>query len=201
MQKSIQFLIEKEPVFDELYQKYGIPFIPIREEGFETLCKLILEQQVSLASAKACYEKLKLYLTVISPENILKVTSEELRNNGVSRQKAIYLKALSEAVVKEEINLNSFSKKSEPEIRSELIQIKGIGNWTIDIYLMFSLQHPDILPLGDVAIVNSIKELFNCSNREEVIKLSISWKPYRSMAAFFLWHHYLESRKRKPLVY
>lgn len=201
MHDSIQFLIKYEPVFDKLYQKYGVPFIPFREQGFQTLCKLIIEQQVSLASAKACYQKLESFLGEINPKSILKTSVEDLRNNGVSRQKATYLHSLSEAVLSKTIDLNSLQDKDEGFVRSELIQIKGIGNWTIDIYLMFSLQHQDILPIGDIAIVNSIKELFSCSTTDEIINLSENWKPYRSMASFFLWHHYLESRGRKPLVY
>lgn len=201
MQQSIQYLIKREPVFKLLYEKYGTPFIPYREPGFETLCKLIIEQQVSLASAKACYQKLELFLQKITPENILNKTIEDLRSNGISRQKATYLHALSETVFNKKIDLNSLESKSAERVRSELIQIKGIGNWTIDIYLMFSLQNEDILPLGDVAIINSIKELFNCTNIEEIVKISSNWSPHRSMAAFFLWHHYLESRGRKPLVY
>ncbi|BCY27461.1 hypothetical protein [Flavobacterium okayamense] len=85
MQESIQFLIEKEPVFDNLYKKYGVPFIPFRKQGFETLCKLIIEQQVSLACAKACYQKLESFLGEIKPESILKSSIEDLRINGVSR--------------------------------------------------------------------------------------------------------------------
>ena len=201
MEESIQFLIENEVVFKHLYQKYGVPFIPYRKPGFETLCKLIIEQQVSLASAKACFQKLELFLGKITPQSILSVSLEELRNNGLSKQKANYLHNLSEAVLTKKINLKSLENKNDEAVRSELIQLKGIGNWTIDIYLMFSLESPDILPLGDIAIVNSLKELFNCSNMQEMVEISQKWSPHRSMAAFFLWHHYLESRGRKPLVY
>lgn len=201
MEESIQFLIENEVVFKHLYQKYGVPFIPYRKPGFETLCKLIIEQQVSLASAKACFQKLELFLGKITPQSILSVSLEELRNNGLSKQKANYLHNLSEAVLTKKINLKSLENKNDEAVRSELIQIKGIGNWTIDIYLMFSLESPDILPLGDIAIVNSLKELFTCSNIQEMVEISQKWSPHRSMAAFFLWHHYLESRGRKPLVY
>ncbi|BCY27460.1 DNA-3-methyladenine glycosylase family protein [Flavobacterium okayamense] len=109
--------------------------------------------------------------------------------------------SLSEAVLSKKIDLNSLQNKDETTVRSELIQVKGIGNWTIDIYLMFSLQYQDILPIGDIAIVNTIKDLFGYLTSDEIINLSHNWKPYRSMAAFFLWHHYLESRGRKPLIY
>ena len=102
--------------------------------------------------------------------------------------------------VSEELDLESFTSKSVDGVRNELIQIKGIGHWTIDVYLMFSLQSPDIIPLGDSAVVNTIKELFGVHTNDEILRLSNNWKPYRSMATFILWHHYLEKRNRKPMV-
>lgn len=201
MQKAIDYLIKKDKVMFDLYKMHGKPYIPSRPEGFETLCKLIIEQQVSLESARACFLNLEKNIGTVTPENILKHTEEEIRTFSISRQKATYLKALSEAVTNGSLDLSSLSTKSEEQVRKELIQIKGIGNWTIDIYLIFSLQSPNIIPLGDIAIVNTIKELFNCTTSEEIEKISNNWKPYNSMASFFLWHYYLEKRNRKPVVY
>lgn len=199
MQEAITFLIEKEEAFKKLHLQYGNPFIPSRPQGFVTLCKLILEQQVSIDSAKACFLKIENLLGEVTPETILNCSDEDLKSCGVSRQKISYLKILAKAV-SEELDLESFASKSVDAVRSELIKIKGIGNWTIDVYLLFSLQSPDILPLGDIAIVNTIKELFDIHTREEMEQLSQNWKPYRSMATFMLWHHYLEKRNRKPIV-
>lgn len=199
MQEAITFLIEKEEAFKKLHLQYGNPFIPSRPQGFVTLCKLILEQQVSIDSAKACFLKIENLLGEVTPETILNCSEEDLKSCGVSRQKISYLKILAKAV-SEELDLESFASKSVDAVRSELIKIKGIGNWTIDVYLLFSLQSPDILPLGDIAIVNTIKELFDIHTREEMEQLSQNWKPYRSMATFMLWHHYLEKRNRKPIV-
>jgi DNA-3-methyladenine glycosylase II len=201
MQKAIDYLIKKDKVMFDLYKMHGKPYIPSRPEGFETLCKLIIEQQVSLESAKACFFNLEKNIGLITPENILKHTEEEIRTFSISRQKATYLKALSETVTNGSLDLSSLSTKSEEQVRKELIQIKGIGNWTIDIYLMFSLQSSNIIPLGDIAIINTIKELFNCTTSEEIEEISNHWKPYNSMASFFLWHYYLEKRNRKPVVY
>ncbi|HOD11202.1 MAG TPA: DNA-3-methyladenine glycosylase 2 family protein [Flavobacterium sp.] len=183
-----------------MYLQYGKPFIPSRPEGFQTLCKLILEQQVSIESARACYQKLERFLIEVTPITISTISIEELRDCSVSRQKAVYLKALAEAILNKSLVLETLSQKTDDEVRKELIKIKGIGNWTIDVYLMFSLQSEDIIPLGDIAVVNTIKELFDCKTSEEIAKLSENWKPYRSMATFFLWHHYLEKRNRKPIV-
>jgi len=200
MKDAISFLVEKDEVFKKLYLQYGKPFIPSRPEGFQTLCKLILEQQVSIESARACYQKLERFLIEVTPITISTISIEELRDCSVSRQKAVYLKALAEAILNKSLVLETLSQKTDDEVRKELIKIKGIGNWTIDVYLMFSLQSEDIIPLGDIAVVNTIKELFDCKTSEEIVKLSENWKPYRSMATFFLWHHYLEKRNRKPIV-
>lgn len=199
MKEAISFLVEKEPVFKSLHQQYGTFFIPSRPAGFVTLCKLILEQQVSIDSAKACFNKIELLLGIVSPETIAQCTDEDLKSCGVSRQKIVYLKTLSNAV-SAELDLESFTSKTADEVRNELIQLKGIGNWTIDVYLMFALQSPDIIPLGDIAVVNTIKELFDVHTKEEMFLLSENWKPFRTMATFMLWHHYLEKRNRKPFV-
>lgn len=197
MQEAIAYLVEKDVVFKELHQQYGNPFVPSRPEGFQTLCKLILEQQVSIESARACYVKIENSLGDVSPETIKNATEEILRSCGVSRQKTIYMKALAEAILDETLVLETLSQKHPDEVRRELIQIKGIGNWTIDVYLMFSLQSQDILPIGDIAVVNTIKELYGCEDKEAMIVMAENWKPYRSMATYFLWHHYLVKRKRK----
>jgi DNA-3-methyladenine glycosylase II len=199
MQEAISFLVEKEPVFKNLQQQYGTFFIPSRPSGFVTLCKLILEQQVSIDSAKACFLKIENLLGTVSPETISQCADEDLKSCGVSRQKISYLKIVSKAV-SEELDLESFPSKTADEVRNELIQLKGIGNWTIDVYLMFALQSPDIIPLGDIAVVNTIKELFDIHTKEQMVTLSENWKPYRTMATFMLWHHYLEKRNRKPFV-
>ena len=199
MKEAITFLVDKDAVFKKLHQQYGTFYIPSRPSGFVTLCKLILEQQVSIDSAKACFLKIENLLVTVSPETISQCSDEDLRSCGVSRQKISYLKVLANAVA-EELDLESFASKSADEVRNELIKLKGIGNWTIDVYLMFALQSPDIIPLGDIAVVNTIKELFNVHTKEEMEKLSENWRPFRTMATFILWHHYLEKRNRKPFA-
>lgn len=199
MQEAITFLVEKDAVFKSLHQQYGEFFIPSRPPGFVTLCKLILEQQVSIDSAKATYLKIENFLGEVTPATIINCSDEALRNCGVSRQKSLYLKTLAQAV-SEELDLESFNAKTADEVRNELIKLKGIGHWTIDVYLMFALQSPDIIPLGDIAVVNTIKELYDVHTKEEMEQLSANWKPYRTMATFILWHHYLQKRNRKPFV-
>jgi DNA-3-methyladenine glycosylase II len=197
MQKAIDYLSSKDAVFQTIIKTYGIPKIPSRPQGFETLALLILEQQVSIDSAKATYLKLKSKVSDFEPENLIALPDEDYRVCGVSRQKTKYIKCLSEAILTKTIALESLPNKSSEQVRDELIQIKGIGNWTIDVYLMFCLQAPDIIPLGDIAVVNTIKELWKIETKPEMEILATNWKPYRSMATFLLWHHYLEKRNRK----
>jgi DNA-3-methyladenine glycosylase II len=197
MQQAINYLSEKDTIFKTIIDQYGIPVIPSRPQGFETLALLILEQQVSIDSAKATYLKLKNKVQDFKPQNLLSFPDEEYRECGVSRQKTKYIKCLSEAILGKQVILESLPNKTAQEVREELIKIKGIGNWTIDVYLMFSLQEKDIISLGDVAVVNTIKELFQIQDKQEMEIYTQKWAPYRSMATFLLWHHYLQKRNRK----
>lgn len=197
MKKAVEYLIENEPIFKVIIEKYGFPVIPKRPQGFETLVLLILEQQVSIDSAKATFLKLKAKEENFKPELLLLLADEEYRNLGVSRQKTSYIKALSHSIINKDIDIESLATKSSQQVRDELIKIKGIGNWTIDVYLMFSLQSPDIIPLGDIAVVNTIKELLNIYDKQEMEIYVAKWSPYRSAATFLLWHHYLNKRNRK----
>jgi DNA-3-methyladenine glycosylase II len=147
-------------------------------------------------SAKATFLKLKTKEKTVEPNALLNLSDEEFRNLGVSRQKTSYIKALSTAILNKDIDLESLPSKTAQQVREELIKIKGIGNWTIDIYLMFCLQAPDLLPLGDIAVVNTIKELLDIHNKEDMEVHTIRWSPYRSVATYLLWHHYLNKRNR-----
>lgn len=197
MKKAFDFLIETDSVFKKIIDLYGYPKqIPSRPEGFETLVLLILEQQVSIASAKATFLKIRESILEIVPENLVSLSEEDFKTLGVSRQKAKYIKSLSEAVISRQIELETLDSKTSDEVRAELIQLKGIGNWTIDIYLMFCLKKEDLLPLGDIAVVNTMKELFDHQSKEEMEIYAQKWSPYKSFATYLLWHYYLCKRNR-----
>ena len=140
MQQAVKYLLEKDTIFNHIIDKYGLPIIPKRPQGFETLVLLILEQQVSIDSAKATFFKLKEKEQNFQPESLLYISDEEYRNIGVSRQKTSYIKALSSSIINNEIDIESLSTKSSQQVREELIKIKGIGNWTIDVYFHFRRQ-------------------------------------------------------------
>ncbi|WP_238707443.1 DNA-3-methyladenine glycosylase family protein [Chryseobacterium viscerum] len=121
----------------------------------------------------------------------------------VSRQKTIYIRGLAQAMINGEINLEKMPEMPNDEVRKTLIQLKGIGNWTIDVYLMFTLQRTDIFPIGDLAAVNALKRLKNLSpkmGREEILEMTKQWAPLRSVASMILWHYYLSDSRKKTKV-
>ena len=199
MQKALKHLYKNDNIFQAIVKEYGLPVIPTRPQGFETLALLILEQQVSIDSAKATFTKLKAIAKKFTPKIMLQLPDETYRSAGVSRQKTSYIKALATAVLNKELDIESLANKPAEIVREELIKIKGIGNWTIDVYLMFCLQSLDIIPLGDIAVVNTIKELLDIHDRNEMETHTKKWSPHRSAATFLLWHYYLGKRKRKAV--
>lgn len=194
--EDIQVLIEKDAIFADIYKEYGPPTNWNRPPGFIALSKMILEQQVSLASAKAHFDKLNGYIDSFSPDNILKLSDEEMRACQISRQKTKYLRSLSEAIINGNLDLENLHNLPEDHIRQQLTSIKGIGDWTCDVYLIFCLQSKDIFPIGDIALVNSVKELTAADTKMEILMEAEKWKPLRSLASFFLWFYYLKKRNR-----
>lgn len=194
--QDIKKLTAAHTIFFKLKEQYGIPPNWQRPQGFVSLSRIILEQQVSLAAAEAHFKKLNSYLSEFSPPEILKLTDEEMRACQISRQKAKYLRGLSIAVINKDLFFDKLPKLSLEEVRKKLTSIKGIGHWTTDIYLMFCLQSKDIFPLGDVALINTIKELTKVKTKSGIVRLTQKWKPNRSLAAYFLWYYYLKKRNR-----
>jgi DNA-3-methyladenine glycosylase II len=194
--KDISQLIKIDNIFAFINDKYGAPPNWTRPHGFISLSKIILEQQVSLASANAHFLKLNGYIDAFIPSNILRLSDGEMRICQLSRQKAIYLRALSTAIIDGVIDLEKLPGLKESEVRKQLTGIKGIGDWTADIYLMFCLQSKNIFPFGDIAIIKTVKELSEAKTKEEILNLADRWKPFRSLAAYFLWHYYLSKRNK-----
>lgn len=180
-----------------ILKKYGYPPLWSRPSSFSTLIHIILEQQVSLASALAAFNKLKEKIGLITPEKVLSLSDEEMRACYFSRQKTIYARHLAEAIVSSQLNLEELSILPDHLIREKLKQIKGIGDWTVDVYLLFALKRTDVFPVGDLAMVNAfrdIKQLSKEISREAIIEMARPWQPYRSIGTMLLWHHYIQKR-------
>ncbi|MFM9908441.1 MAG: DNA-3-methyladenine glycosylase family protein [Chitinophagaceae bacterium] len=192
-------LSKKERKFQKIIASHGYPPIWSRSNSFASLIHIILEQQVSLASAKAAFTKLKAYTGVITPKKILALTDAELRACYFSRQKTLYARALATAIESKQLQLKKLTRLSDEQVRAELKKIKGIGDWTVDVYLLFVLKRADVFPTGDLAMMNALKEVKQLptnTTKEYVLALAEKWRPYRSIACCLLWHHYLKTRNK-----
>lgn len=181
-----------------VYRTYGIPPLWDREPGFATLLQIILEQQVSLASAKACFDKLTAHVGHVSPHNVLLLNDAELKTVGFSRQKATYARHLAEALLEERLDLSSLHTLPDEVVKAELIKLKGVGEWTSDIYLLMALLRPDVMPKGDIALHTAWHKLTGDPRptSDEFVAMAVKWAPYRSVAARLLWHFYLSERAK-----
>lgn len=190
-------LAKKDGDLRKIIKQHGYPPMWTRPATFQTLILFILEQQVSLASAYAAFKKLKERIGFVTPARILSLTDAELRSCYFSRQKIVYARELAKAVQSKQLRLRKFTNAHEDEVRIELKKIKGIGDWTVDVYLMHALQRADLFPLGDIALVNSLKEtkqLHPQTTKEKMLKISEPWRPYRTIASMILWHAYIQKR-------
>jgi DNA-3-methyladenine glycosylase II len=187
-----QHVASKDNDLQKIIAEIGHPPVWIRANSFETLVLIILEQQVSLASAYAAFKKLQERIR-ITPQNLLQLTDEEMRSCYLSRQKIVYTRLLANAIFSKKINLKKFEGLPDDLVRIELKKIKGIGDWTVDIYLIHALRRMDVFPVGDLALVNSIKIVKQLKDisKEELILMSEKWKPFRSMATMIFWHYYI----------
>ena len=180
--------------------RHGLPPLWAREPGFATLVHIILEQQVSLASAKAAFDKLAAALDTITPHKLLTLDDAQLKAIGFSRQKVVYTRHLAEAIVGRRFSPNQLTRMSDEDAKAALVQLKGIGNWTADIYLLMVLRRPDVWPVGDLALqlaAQRIKQLQARPTPLQLEALGELWRPYRAVAARVLWHHYLSERAAK----
>lgn len=181
---------------------YGVPPMWDREPGFATLLQIILEQQVSLASAKACFDKLELRLGQVTPENFLTVSDLDLKRDGFSRQKTSYGRGLANAIIEGTLELSTLEHLADADVKEALISLKGIGNWTADIYLLMALLRPDVMPRGDIALHSAWHRISGepKPTSDEFLTIAERWRPHRSTAARLLWHYYLSEKRsrRRP---
>jgi len=190
-------LAETDQHLARAHKMYGTPPLWSRPPGFETLLQIILEQQVSLASAKACFDKLAARLGGVSPETVLTLDDAEMKRVGFSRQKAGYARHLSEAILERGLDLDSLNRLPDAEVKAELTKLKGVGEWTSDIYLLMALLRPDVMPKGDIALHTAWHKLTGepRPTSDKFLAIAERWEPYRSVAARILWYFYLSERK------
>jgi DNA-3-methyladenine glycosylase II len=181
-------------------ERFGPPPLWAREPSFATLVHMILEQQVSLASALAAFERLdEASGGVVTPEALLRLDAAKMRSIGFSRQKAGYARDLALAVTNG-FALSELEAMTDEDARAALVRLRGIGRWTADVYLTMCLLRPDVWPHGDRALVTGSVELLGLAGRPDLDELEAiagRWRPYRAVAARVIWHHYLRVRGRQ----
>jgi DNA-3-methyladenine glycosylase II len=195
-------LAERDTSLAAVLARLGPPPMWGRAAGFPTLVHIILEQQVSLASARAAFDRLNAVVSPLTPAGLLALDDATLKQIGFSRQKTGYARHLARLVLAGELDLDRLAALDDDAVRAELLKVKGIGPWSADIYLLMALRRPDVWPTGDLALVAAAREVKGLAappTREEMDALGQAWRPWRAVAARLLWHHYLSKRRKTDL--
>lgn len=197
---AVRELSTRDRDLASVVRTYGQPPLWVREPGFPTLIYIILEQQVSLASAKAAFDRLQAAVKPLTPQRFLKLNDAELLRIGFSRQKTLYARLLAESLARRHFDLRYLHDLPDDCAHKMLVAFKGIGRWTADIYLLSALRRPDIWPIGDLALATAVQEVKRLRKRpspEKLETLSAPWRPWRAVAARLFWHAYLCKRGLK----
>jgi DNA-3-methyladenine glycosylase II len=192
--EGIRFLESKDRMLQSVVTRCGAPPLWEREQGFATLIFIILEQQVSLASAKAAYDRLLMHMDPLTPAGFNDLTDDQLKGFGFSRQKTSYGRHLANAILNKSLDLAKLTDLDDEQAKARLMQVKGIGSWTADIYLLRALGRPDVWPSGDLALSVAVQRLKGLATRpspQDLDNMSRIWRPWRAVAARILWHYYL----------
>lgn len=192
MMNAFKAIIKIDENIKEIFEKFGYPENRSIPEGFESLTKIIIGQQISTNVAKKIYTKLR-DKNILNEKTLSKMSYEELKSFGLSSQKSNYIKNLASLVYKKELDLTILSKINSDDIDEILIKVKGIGKWTINNYKIFALQNVDAWPTADLALQEAMKLIKKLSYRpaeNEMEVIGDKWKPYRGAGALFLWHYY-----------
>ena len=192
--RATRALCARDADLDRAVTRYGPPPLWARPAGFATLVRIILEQQVSLASGEAMFNRLRDSVGRVSSARVAGLSITELRRLGFTRQKAGYCLGLAQQIENGELSLRRFAKYDDATARQILTQVRGIGPWTADIYLLMALRRPDIWPDGDLALATAVRRLKRLRAQpapDRLRRIAASWRPWRSTAARIVWHFYL----------
>ena len=198
LEAAVRELAAIDPDLAGIAERHGPPPLWTREPGFETLVRIILEQQVSLASAEAARQRLVAAAGAVEPGSIVAAGEDALRDAGLTRQKARYLVGLARDVLDGRLDLAVVAKADDDEARARLTSVLGIGRWTADIYLLMALGRPDVWPAGDLALAGAMrraKGLDTLPTNPDQVVIAEAWRPWRAVAARVLWHAYLAGER------
>jgi DNA-3-methyladenine glycosylase II len=197
---AVAVLAARDPGLAAIAERFGVPPLWARAPGFPTLIHLILEQQVSLASARAAFDRLVAATDPLTPASLLRLDDAELLAIGFSRQKVRYARALAESVATGAVDLDALTDLEDDEVDRRLTTVPGIGPWTATIYRLMVLLRPDAWPVGDIALAQAVAETRGLAGRptqDELRAIAEDWRPWRAVAARMLWHHYLSVRAER----
>ena len=189
-EKAKKDLIRKDKKLGKIISRYPKDFLFSKSDPFYTLARSIVGQQISVKAAQAVWDKYEKKIKKVNPQNTIKMHFMTLKACGLSRQKISYLKSLSLGFIENRINPKKWTNYTDEEIINELIEIKGIGRWTAEMFLIFNLCRPDIFPADDLGVIKGICICYNIEypiTKERAIKMSEKWKPYRSVATWYFW--------------
>jgi DNA-3-methyladenine glycosylase II len=191
MKEAIQYLQQSDPILSEIIGRVGECRIQFREPGFETLVRSIVYQQLNGKVAAVIFGRLMAAVkNQLTPANILKLRPSRMRSLGLSTQKTAYIRDLARQTRDRHIVFEELPSLPDSEILQILTQVKGIGPWTVHMFLMFALRRPDVLPTGDLGIRNAIQKAYQLSEPplpSQVEALAVKWRPYCSFASWYLW--------------
>jgi DNA-3-methyladenine glycosylase II len=195
LQSGARQLAARDRDLARIVEQHGCPPMWGRQPGFATLVWIILEQQVSIASARTLFRRLRIALGgEVTPAAVTRAGISGLREFGLTRQKARYCSELAQRLLDGTLDLRVVSRSPEPQARAMLLEVPGIGHWSVDIYFLMALRRPDVWPRGDLALavaMRDVKRLGEVPSREQQIEMAQRWSPWRSVAARILWMHYL----------
>lgn len=192
-------LAESDPALREILDRFGPPPLLRRPATFSTLIHIILEQQVAVQAAKATFDRLTVACRgEVSPTAVRHLGDDRLRELGFSRQKTRYTLALAEDCLTKRFNPSALSKKDDESVRTEIVARLGLGNWSAEVFLMMALLRPDVLPVGDLALVKGMQEIDGrlYESTSEILDRADSWRPLRSIATRMVWQWYVHRRGR-----
>jgi DNA-3-methyladenine glycosylase II len=198
LERAVAELAGRDADLAAIARRLGVPPLWDRPAGFGTLVHIVLEQQVSLASALAAFRRLEAAAGTLTPDRFLRFSDAELLAIGFSQQKARYGRALATALVDGTLDLEGLEELDDDAVRQALEAIPGIGRWTSTIYLLMVLGRPDVWPVGDMALAAAVGEVKGLGRRPdatEMERLGEAWQPWRSVAARLFWHDYLARRR------